>query len=75
VSRRVQVALWQVLGVLVAQATIGYVQYFTKVPVVLVGFHIAGATLLWITVVRFMLATREATATDTESPQRVTVSV
>jgi heme a synthase len=54
----VQVAIGRVLAVLVVQATIGYVQYFTKVPVVLVGLHIAGATLLWITVVRFGLALR-----------------
>ena len=61
--RYVQIAAWQALGVLVVQATIGYVQYFTKVPVVLVGFHIAGATLLWIAVVRFALSTRRTTAT------------
>lgn len=42
-------------AVLVAQATIGYVQYFTGVPVVLVGLHIAGATLLWVLVLRLHL--------------------
>ena len=62
--RPVQVRMWQVVGVLVVQATIGYVQYFTKVPVLLVGLHIAGATLLWITVVRFALATRAVAAAD-----------
>lgn len=62
--RRLQVRMWQVIGVLVAQATIGYVQYFTKVPALLVGFHIAGATLLWIAVVRFTLATREPMAPE-----------
>ncbi|MHB8671138.1 MAG: COX15/CtaA family protein, partial [Acidimicrobiales bacterium] len=31
------------LGVLVAQAAVGYVQYFTGVPVLLVGVHLAGA--------------------------------
>jgi heme a synthase len=30
-----------------AQAALGYVQYFSGVPAVLVGFHIAGATALW----------------------------
>jgi cytochrome c oxidase assembly protein subunit 15 len=43
------------LGVLVAQAAIGYVQYFTDVPVLLVAIHIAGATALWITVVTLHL--------------------
>nr|MDQ3570253.1 heme A synthase [Actinomycetota bacterium] len=43
------------LGVVVAQAGIGYLQYFTGVPVLLVGAHIAGATALWATAVRFVL--------------------
>ena len=38
------------LTVLVAQAAIGYVQYFSDVPPLLVGIHVAGATTLWITV-------------------------
>ncbi|HEX3622426.1 MAG TPA: COX15/CtaA family protein [Acidimicrobiales bacterium] len=44
------------LVVLVAQAALGYVQYFTGVPAVLVGFHIAGAAAVWIAVLRFHLA-------------------
>jgi cytochrome c oxidase assembly protein subunit 15 len=58
----VQRSVHGVLGVLVVQATIGYVQYFTEVPALLVGFHIAGATLLWISVVRTMLVLRDAPA-------------
>lgn len=37
------------LLVAVLQAVVGYTQYFTGVPVLLVGTHILGATLLWIT--------------------------
>ncbi|MCH7788127.1 MAG: heme A synthase [Acidobacteria bacterium] len=48
-SRRRQTT---VLIVLAAQATIGYVQYFTGVPEVLVAAHILGATMLWIVVIR-----------------------
>jgi cytochrome c oxidase assembly protein subunit 15 len=44
------------LVVLVAQAGVGYLQYFTGVPVVLVGVHIAGATAVWIAVLRLHLA-------------------
>jgi cytochrome c oxidase assembly protein subunit 15 len=44
------------LAVLVAQAGLGYVQYFTGVPAVLVGFHIAGATAVWVVVLRLHLA-------------------
>jgi len=43
------------LGVLVAQAAVGYVQYFTGVPVVLVGVHIAGATAVWAAAVAFLI--------------------
>jgi len=43
------------LGVLVAQAAVGYVQYFTGVPVVLVGVHVAGATAVWVAAVAFLL--------------------
>jgi cytochrome c oxidase assembly protein subunit 15 len=44
------------LGVIVAQAAVGYVQYFTRLPVLLVGIHIAGATALWIAALRFELS-------------------
>jgi cytochrome c oxidase assembly protein subunit 15 len=44
------------LAVLVAQAALGYVQYFTGVPAVLVAFHIAGATAVWVAVLRLHLA-------------------
>lgn len=52
-----------VLGVLLVQAGIGYVQYFTGVPAVLVGLHVAGAVAVWIAVLRLRLAMgRTATA-------------
>ncbi len=44
------------VAVAAAQAGLGYAQYFTGVPVLLVGFHIAGATLVWAAAVRFLLA-------------------
>ena len=43
------------LGVLVAQAAVGYTQYFTGVPVLLVGVHIAGATAVWVATLHFLL--------------------
>lgn len=36
------------LLVLVAQAAVGYTQYFTGVPALLVGIHLLGATLVWM---------------------------
>ena len=44
------------LAVLVAQGALGYVQYFTGVPALLVGFHVAGATAVWVAVLRLHLA-------------------
>lgn len=41
--------------VLVLQGAIGYTQYFTGVPPLLVGLHVFGATLLWVAVLRFHL--------------------
>jgi cytochrome c oxidase assembly protein subunit 15 len=43
VSRQARV----LLAVVVAQAVVGYTQYFTGVPVLLVGVHIAGAVAVW----------------------------
>lgn len=43
------------LAVLVAQAGVGYAQYFSGVPAFLVGVHLLGATLVWIAVLRFSL--------------------
>ncbi|MEA2826947.1 MAG: heme a synthase [Actinomycetota bacterium] len=45
-----------VLAVSVAQAAIGYIQYFNGVPALLVGFHVAGATAVWVAALRFRLA-------------------
>jgi len=44
-----------VLAVSVAQAGIGYIQYFNGVPAVMVGFHVAGAAAVWIVTLRFRL--------------------
>jgi len=46
------------LAVALSQGLIGYVQYFTALPWVLVAFHVAGACLLWIAVIRLMLSTK-----------------
>lgn len=46
---------WMVLAI--GQAAIGYTQYFTGVPAVLVAFHVALATGLWIATVQLWLAT------------------
>ncbi len=45
----------QLLMIAMSQAFIGYVQYFSDVPEILVGVHIAGAALLWTSMLYFHL--------------------
>ncbi|MEU0341592.1 COX15/CtaA family protein [Streptomyces bobili] len=45
--------------VLLAQGVIGYVQYFTDLPELLVGLHMLGSALVWIAALRVLLALRE----------------
>ncbi len=47
------------LGVVAAQGTIGFVQYFTDLPIVLVGFHMLGAALVSAAVTWVLLSVRE----------------
>ena len=49
-----KLSTWMFIAVL--QGGIGYVQYFSNVPAVLVGAHVAGATALWVATVRLVLA-------------------
>jgi cytochrome c oxidase assembly protein subunit 15 len=46
------------LGVEVAQGSIGFVQYFTDLPVVLVGFHVLGAAVIAACVTWVLLRVR-----------------
>ncbi|CAM5340717.1 MULTISPECIES: COX15/CtaA family protein [Streptomyces] len=45
--------------VLLAQGVIGYVQYFTHLPEVLVALHMLGSCLIWIAALRVLLSLRE----------------
>ena len=58
------------VAVSVAQAAVGYLQYFTGVPVILVGIHIAGAAAVWAAAVSFLLGftTRAARAVPAPRP-------
>jgi len=47
-----------VLLLMLGQAGIGYVQYFTGLPWVLVAFHLLGSVLVWWATARLMLRTR-----------------
>lgn len=50
--------LLQLSCVVVAQAAIGLVQYFTGVPAALVSLHVLAACLLWVAALRLLYATR-----------------
>ncbi|GGO81407.1 COX15/CtaA family protein [Wenjunlia tyrosinilytica] len=47
------------LVVLLAQGVVGFVQYFTHLPELVVGAHMLGSGLVWIAVLRLALALRE----------------
>lgn len=49
----------ELLIVLLAQGAIGYVQFFTGVPELLVAAHMLGSCLMWIAVLRLALSLRE----------------
>src|SRR5712691_5673714 len=50
---------WLMLGGVIAQAIIGYAQYFNHEPAGLVWVHVAGSVLLWICALKLYLSTRE----------------
>ncbi len=54
------------LAVIVAQGAIGYTQYFTGVPVLLVGAHVVGAVVLWVAVLTFHLRLFERPPVEAE---------
>ncbi|MEI5099908.1 COX15/CtaA family protein [Streptomyces sp. PmtG] len=54
--------------ILLAQGGIGYVQYFTDLPEVLVASHMLGSCLVWIGTLRVLLALRERPEGSAEVP-------
>jgi heme a synthase len=55
VSTTTKRALVIFLGISLGQGTIGYIQYFTGVPEILVAFHLLGAVIFWIAAWRVRL--------------------
>jgi len=59
------ISTWLFVGVL--QAAVGYVQYFNDVPELLVGIHVAGATLVaWATTQVLLDTTRPDASADVD---------
>jgi heme a synthase len=57
------------LVVELAQGLVGFVQYFTGLPVILVGAHLLGACLVWIAALRVVLAAQDNRSTFATSPR------
>ncbi|MFD9463872.1 heme A synthase [Streptomyces sp. NPDC060027] len=60
--------------VLLSQGVIGYVQYFTDLPEALVALHMLGSCLVWIGVMRVLLALRERPEVVADLPGPATQS-
>ncbi|MGW2345521.1 COX15/CtaA family protein [Streptomyces sp. NPDC001661] len=56
--------------ILLAQGVIGYVQYFTDLPEILVGLHMLGSALVWIGVLRVVLSLRERPVAEPDLPSQ-----
>lgn len=67
VLRRAEV----LLVVLVAQAGVGYAQYFLGVPALLVAVHVLGSVLVWLAVLRLVLGLRVAVPAHDDRPLAV----
>jgi cytochrome c oxidase assembly protein subunit 15 len=61
-------ARW-VLGVTLAQGTVGYVQYATDLPEALVALHMLGASLLVVALTALVLSLRERAAAPGAAPR------
>lgn len=69
-------ATWSLVVITALQAAIGYTQYFTQLPEVLVGFHMLGAGLVaagiaWVAVSLYSWQSTETVA-DAADPPRAT---
>ncbi|MEJ3745451.1 COX15/CtaA family protein [Actinomycetes bacterium KLBMP 9797] len=67
-ARRAARAALVLIGVELAQGLVGFVQYFTGLPQVLVGAHMLGACLVWLATLALLAA---VIRTDLRPPERV----
>jgi heme a synthase len=62
------------LGVSLAQGTIGYLQYFTGLPEILVGAHLLGACLVWIAALHVWLMSQQRSVTPVGGREMTTTA-
>src|SRR5262249_58112172 len=51
---------WLLIGLILAQGSVGYAQYFAGLPAGLVWVHVTGAVLIWVTALRLMFFLHES---------------
>lgn len=61
------------LTVIVLQGALGYLQYATGVPALVVGLHVFGSMVMWVSVLRLLMELREPVAPTVE-PARPAVT-
>jgi cytochrome c oxidase assembly protein subunit 15 len=54
--RKAIILAWTLVAISIAQASVGYTQYFTGLPIILVIIHVTGAIGLWVAIL-FMPST------------------
>ncbi|MDQ1740104.1 MAG: heme a synthase [Pseudonocardiales bacterium] len=67
-------AAWLLVAVELAQGLIGFVQYFTHVPAVLVGLHMLGACLVWLAALTVLARTLHRPSQPEPADARLLVS-
>jgi cytochrome c oxidase assembly protein subunit 15 len=59
-----------VLVIAILQATVGYVQYFNDIPALLVGIHIFGATMFFLSLVNLWMVSNQIADANPEMTER-----
>ncbi len=67
-------SMGRVAGLMTVQAVVGYVQYFAGVPALLVGVHVALASVTWIEIVKAAHAPAAAVAAPVPRPAAAPVT-
>lgn len=62
--------LEMVLVIAILQATVGYVQYFNDIPALLVGIHVFGATMFFLSLVNLWMASNQIADANPEMTDR-----
>ena len=68
VTKSTKKAIYIFFAVSLAQGGIGYAQYFTGIPELLVAIHLAGATIFWIAAWRIQLSVVQTSQQERDQP-------